>query len=84
MKYKEIVIAEEDLECDQIDTLNEAIKKHILDIGEATPTTLTGFTWRLYLGMSTSLLIHRLDSGSSMRCSYEIQRDCNSSRGFGV
>ena len=51
MRYKEIVIAAEDLECDQIDTLNEAIKKHILDIGEATPTTLTGFNWRLDVRM---------------------------------
>ena len=51
MRYKEIVIAAEDLECDQIDTLNEAIKNHILDIGVATPTTVTGFTWRLDVRM---------------------------------
>ena len=51
MKYKEIVIAEEDLECDQIDTIHDAIKEHILDIGVATPKTLTGFTWRLDVRM---------------------------------
>ena len=47
MRYKEIVIAAEDLECDQIDTIHDAIKEHILDIGVATPKTLTGFSWRL-------------------------------------
>tara|TARA_R100000657_G_C4553782_1_gene25436 strand:+ start:203 stop:379 length:177 start_codon:yes stop_codon:yes gene_type:complete len=51
MRYKEIVIAAEDLECDQIDTIYDAIKEHILDIGEATPKTLTGFSWRLDVRM---------------------------------
>ena len=51
MRYKEIVIAAADLECDQIDTIHDAIKEHILDIGVATPTTLTGFTWRLDVRM---------------------------------
>jgi len=51
MRYKEIVIAAEDLECDQIDTIHDAIKEHILDIGIATRTTLTGFTWRLDVRM---------------------------------
>jgi hypothetical protein len=51
MRYKEIVIAAEDLECDQIDTIHDAIKEHILDIGVATPKTLTGFTWRLDVRM---------------------------------
>ena len=51
MRYKEIVIAAEDLECDQIDTIYDAIKEHILDIGVATPTTLTGFSWRLDVRM---------------------------------
>ena len=51
MRYKEIVIAVEDLECDQIDTIHDAIKEHILDIGVATPKTLTGFSWRLDVRM---------------------------------
>ena len=51
MRYKEIVIAAEDLECDQIDTIHDAIKEHILDIGVATPKTLTGFTWRIDVRM---------------------------------
>ncbi len=41
MRFKEIVIAAEDLECDEIDTIYDTIKKHILDIGVATPTTIT-------------------------------------------
>ena len=51
MKYKEIVIAAEDLECDTNNTIAVAIKKHILDIGVATPKTLTGFSWRLDVRM---------------------------------
>ena len=51
MRYKEIVIAAEDLECDQIDTIHDAIKEHILDIGVATPKTLTGFSWGLDVRM---------------------------------
>ncbi len=39
------------LECDQIDTIHDAIKEHILDIGVATPKTLTGFTWRIDVRM---------------------------------
>ena len=51
MRYKEIVIAAEDPECDQIDTIHDAIKEHILDIGVATPKTLTGFNWKLDVRM---------------------------------
>lgn len=51
MKYREIVIAAEDLECDTNNTIAVAIKKHILDIGVATPKTLTGFSWRLDVRM---------------------------------
>ena len=51
MRYKEIVIAAEDLECDTNNTIAVAIKKHILDIGVATPKTLTGFSWRLDVRM---------------------------------
>jgi len=51
MRFKEIVIAAEDLECDEIDTIYDTIKKHILDVGIATPTTLTGFSWRLDVRM---------------------------------
>ena len=51
MRYKDITIEAEDLECDEIDTIHDAIKKHILDIGIATPKTLTGFNWRLDVRM---------------------------------
>ena len=62
MKYKDITIEAEDLECDQIDDLEwggnhdidtfyKAIKNHILDVGIATPKTLTGFSWRLDVRM---------------------------------
>ena len=51
MRFKDITIEAEDLECDEIDTIYDTIKKHILDIGVATPTTLTGFNWRLDVKM---------------------------------
>ena len=51
MRFKEIVISADDLECDETDTIHKAIKNHILDIGIATRTTLTGFTWRLDVRM---------------------------------
>ena len=51
MRFREIVISAEDLECDETDTIHKAIKNHILDIGVATPTTLTGFNWRLDVRM---------------------------------
>ncbi len=47
MRYKDITVEAEDLECDEIDTIYDSIKKHILDVGIATPKTLTGFNWRL-------------------------------------
>jgi len=51
MQYKDIVIAAEDLECHTIDTVAEAIRDHIIDLGLATSKTLTGFTWRLDVRM---------------------------------
>ena len=51
MRYKEIVISADDLECDETDTIHKEIKNHILDVGIATPTTLTGFNWRLDVRM---------------------------------
>ena len=51
MRFREIVISADDLECDETDTIHKAIKKHILDVGIATPTTLTGFNWRLDVRM---------------------------------
>ena len=51
MRYKDITIETEDLECDETDTIYKAIKKHILDVGIATPKTLTGFNWRLDVRM---------------------------------
>ena len=51
MRYKDITIEAEDLECDEIDTIHDAIKNHILDVGIATPKTLTGFNWRLDVRM---------------------------------
>tara|TARA_R100000353_G_scaffold142162_1_gene101436 strand:- start:995 stop:1171 length:177 start_codon:yes stop_codon:yes gene_type:complete len=51
MRYKDITVEAEDLECDEIDTIHDAIKKHILDVGIATPKTLTGFNWRLDVRM---------------------------------
>jgi len=51
MRFKEIVISADDLECDTNNTIAVAIKKHILGIGVATPTTLTGFNWRLDVRM---------------------------------
>ena len=47
MRYKEITIEADDLECDETDTIYKAIKNHILDFGIATPKTLTGFNWKL-------------------------------------
>tara|TARA_E500000318_G_scaffold40164_1_gene38551 strand:- start:249 stop:425 length:177 start_codon:yes stop_codon:yes gene_type:complete len=51
MRYKDITVEAEDLECDEIDTIHDAIKNHILDVGIATPKTLTGFNWRLDVRM---------------------------------
>ena len=51
MKYKDITVEAEDLECDEIDTIHDAIKNHILDVGIATPKTLTGYNWRLDVRM---------------------------------
>ncbi len=51
MRFKEIVISADDLECDETDTIHKAIKKHILDVGIATRKTLTGFNWRLDVRM---------------------------------
>ena len=51
MRYKDITVEAEDLECDEIDTIHDSIKKHILDVGIATPKTLTGFNWRLDVRM---------------------------------
>tara|TARA_R110000796_G_scaffold83422_1_gene182492 strand:+ start:516 stop:692 length:177 start_codon:yes stop_codon:yes gene_type:complete len=51
MRFKDITIEAEDLECDETDTIHKAIKNHILDVGIATPTTLTGFSWRLDVRM---------------------------------
>ncbi len=51
MRFKEIVISADDLECDTNNTIAAAIKNHILDVGIATPTTLTGFNWRLDVRM---------------------------------
>jgi hypothetical protein len=53
MQYKDIVIAAEDLECHTIDTVAEAIRDHILDLGLASSKTLTGFTWRIDVRMRT-------------------------------
>ena len=51
MRFREIVISADDFECDTNNTIAVAIKNHILDIGVATPTTLTGFNWRLDVRM---------------------------------
>ena len=51
MRFKDITIEADDLECDETDTIHKAIKNHILDVGIATPTTLTGFNWRLDVRM---------------------------------
>ena len=51
MRYKEIVISADDLECDTNNTIAVAIKNHILDVGIATPKTLTGFNWKLDVRM---------------------------------
>jgi len=51
MRFKDITIEEEDLECDETDTIHKAIKNHILDVGIATRKTLTGFNWRLDVRM---------------------------------
>ena len=51
MRFKDITIEAEDLECDETDTIHKAIKNHISDVGIATPTTLTGFNWRLDVKM---------------------------------
>ncbi len=51
MRFKDITIEAEDLECDETDTIHKAIKNHILDVGIATRKTLTGFNWRLDVRM---------------------------------
>jgi len=51
MRFKDITIEAEDLECDETDTIHKAIKNHILDVGIATHKTLTGFNWRLDVKM---------------------------------
>ena len=51
MRFKDITIEAEDLECDETDTIHKAIKNHILDVGIATRKTLPGFNWRLDVRM---------------------------------
>ena len=51
MRFKDVIIGADDFECDTNNTIAVAIKNHILDIGVATPTTLTGFNWRLDVRM---------------------------------
>ena len=51
MRFKEIVIAADDMERQTVDTVAEAISEHIIELGLATPETLTGFTWRLDVRM---------------------------------
>ena len=46
-----MIIGAEDLDCQTIDTVAEAISEHIIELGLATPETLTGFTWRLDVRM---------------------------------
>ena len=53
MQYKDIVIGAEDLDCNAIDTVAEAIHEHIIDLGLATSETLSGFTWKLDVRVST-------------------------------
>ena len=51
MRYKDITIEAEDLECNTNNTIAVAIRNHILDVGIATPKTLTGFNWKLDVRM---------------------------------
>tara|TARA_R100001463_G_scaffold53449_2_gene104479 strand:- start:391 stop:567 length:177 start_codon:yes stop_codon:yes gene_type:complete len=51
MQFKDVIIGAEDLECQTIDTVAQAISEHIIELDYATPETLTGFTWRLDVRM---------------------------------
>jgi len=51
MQFKDVIIGAEDMERQTVDTVAEAISEHIIELGLATPETLTGFTWRLDVRM---------------------------------
>ena len=51
MQFKDVIIGAEDLEWHTRDTVAQAISEHIIELGLATPETLSGFTWRLDVRM---------------------------------
>ena len=51
MQFKDVIIGADDLERQTVDTIAQAISEHIIELGLATPETLTGFTWRLDVRM---------------------------------
>ena len=53
MKYKDIVIGSDEMWTKERELIAEAISEHIIELGLATPETLTGFTWRLNVRVRT-------------------------------
>ena len=51
MQFKDVIIGADDLGRQTVDTVAQAISEHIIELGLATPETLTGFTWRLDVRM---------------------------------
>ena len=53
MQYKNIIIGADEMWTKERELITEAISEHIIELGLATPETLTGFTWRLDVRMRT-------------------------------
>jgi hypothetical protein len=51
MQYRNIVIAAEDFECDEIDTITKIIEKYIEELGLSDHDKLSGFRWRIDVSM---------------------------------
>jgi hypothetical protein len=51
MQYRNIVIAAEDFECDEIDTITKIIEKYIEELGLSDYDKLSGFRWRIDVSM---------------------------------
>ena len=51
MQYRNIVVAAEDFECDEIDTIAKIIKEYIEELGLSDYDKLSGFRWRIDVSM---------------------------------
>ncbi len=51
MQYRSMVIAAEDFECEEIDTIAKIIEGYITDLNLSFSSKLSGFSWRLDVQM---------------------------------